>query len=153
MLVSIALLLCLLMACVSYFPTKVATKITELFRSYNLKNVLLRFVYEAYFEILIGVFVNAYYLKFSDTFDWLNSISTIILAIFAFNLPLFVYHKVVASVLPWHLNFSLYRKAYGSIYEGLRINDRQALAVCVMFLFQRLIFVIACVMLRNHPLG
>lgn len=71
--------------------------------------MLLRFVFEAYFEILIGVFLNSYHLDFHDVLDWINSILTILLAVFAFNLPLYIYHKVVASVSPIDLNFSKYR--------------------------------------------
>jgi len=133
--VMIAVVLWSLMICVSYFPKKLAESLTSLARAYRLRAILLRFVFEAYFEILIGVFLNSYHLEFHDVLDWVNSILTILLAILAFNLPLYVFHKTVASVTPVDLNFSLYRAEYGSIYEGIRINSKISLFITVIFLF------------------
>jgi len=78
---------------------------------------------------------------------------TILLAILAFNLPLYVFHKVVISAHPVTLNFSGYKKMYGTLYEGLRIKERLSLAIIVVFLFQRLLFVTACVVMVNRPYG
>lgn len=121
-------------------------------------NGLLRLFMEAYLEFSLAVILNLWYIEFDHENGAVlyQSICTLLYAIILFGLPVFVVKFYKRNLDK--LDETEFKEKYGSVYEGLRLNERDedeneirenSLFYPAFFLMRRLIFSVIAIFMES----